>query len=149
MFKRTMLILIVAVAATVAVAASSGGTVAVSSERFSDRSLRGDWGFSADGAIVPPAFPAPVPAVAVGTMHFDGDGGCEISDTINIGGTVASRTSTACSYTVGDDGTGEIVAEFPGDPFPVPLSFVIVDNKREFRFIRTDLGVASGVAKRQ
>jgi len=38
---------------------------------------------------------------------------------------------------------------FPGDPVLVPLSFVLVDHHREMRFIRTDVGVASGVATLQ
>ncbi len=118
-------------------------------DEFSAESIDGVWGFSAAGTIVPPAFPAPTAAVAVGTMTFDGDGYCSISDTINIGGTVASRTSTTCSYTVNGDGTGSISVSFPGDPGPTPLDFVIVNDEEELRFIRSDLGVASGVAKLQ
>ncbi len=120
---------------------------------YSNASLRGAWGFSADGVIVPPAVPMPTHAVAVGLMRFDGKGACSISDTINIGGMAAGvdtpRESIDCSYHVRPDGTGTITAQFVGEPFPVPLSFVIVDGGREFRWIRTDLGIASGVAKRQ
>ena len=47
------------------------------------------------------------------------------------------------------DGTGTITVTFMGDPGPTPLSFVVVDNERELRFVRTDLGVAEGVAWRQ
>lgn len=116
---------------------------------FDAASVEGDWGFSASGTILPPALPAATPAVAVGTLSFDGIGSCTLSDTINIGGVSASRTSTSCSYTVNPDGTGTITVLLPGDPGPTPLSFVLVDKARELRFIRTDLGVASGVAKRQ
>jgi hypothetical protein len=116
---------------------------------FTNSSIRGTWGFSANGTIVPPAADAPIPAVAVGTMTFDGAGGCFIADTININGQSFYRTSDVCIYTVNPDGTGTIEAQFPGDPEPVPLSFVIVNKRKELRFIRTDLGVASGVAKRQ
>ena len=118
-------------------------------DEFSAESVEGVWGFSAAGTIVPPAFPEPTAAVAVGTMTFDGNGFCSISDTINIGGTVASRTSTTCDYTVNGDGTGSISLSFPGDPAPTPLDFVIVNDEEELRFIRSDLGVASGVAKLQ
>jgi hypothetical protein len=116
---------------------------------FTDESIRGTWGFSASGTIVPPAVPAATPAVAAGIMRFDGTGGCSIADTINIGGASAFRTSTICSYSVTPNGMGSIQALFPGDPGPTPLSFVIVDEKSEIRFIRTDLGVASGVVRRQ
>jgi len=54
----------------------------------------------------------------------------------------------AQSYTL-VNGRGSINVAFPGDPGPVPLSFVLVDHDREMRFIRTDLGVAAGVAKLQ
>lgn len=36
-----------------------------------------------------------------------------------------------------------------GTPAATPLTFVIVDEAEELRFIRTDAGVASGVARRQ
>lgn len=116
---------------------------------FTNQRIRGNWGFSAAGTILPPALPATTPAAAVGIMTFDGTGGCSITDTINIGGMSASRTSTTCTYSVYPDGSGSLSALFPGDPGPTPLSFVIVGNAKEIRFIRTDLGVASGVASRQ
>ena len=116
---------------------------------FTDESIEGVWGFSAAGTIVPPALPAATPAVAVGTMTFDGDQGCSISDTINIGGNVMYRTSAQCTYAVNADGTGSISAFFAGDPGPTPLDFVIVNDEEELRFIRSDLGIASGVAKLQ
>jgi hypothetical protein len=115
--------------------------------QFSMETIRGNWGFSAQGTIVPPAAPDPVPAVAMGILTFSRDGSCAISDTININGTSASRTSLTCTFTVNPDGTGSLEAAFAGDPGPTPLSFVIADHKREIRFIRTDLGVAMGVAK--
>ena len=117
--------------------------------QFTASSLSGVFGFSAAGTIMPPALPVATPAVAAGTMTFDRQGGCVISDTINIGGMSAFRTSTACAYSVNQDGTGSISVLFPGDPGPTPLSFVIVNRENEIRFIRTDLGVASGLASRQ
>lgn len=116
--------------------------------QFTTQSLQGKWAFSASGTIVPLATPQPTPAVAVGIMSFDGDGGCSITDTINIGGSSLSRTSSSCTYFVGSDGQGSLTVQFPGDTNPTPLALVLVSNN-EFRFIRTDLGVASGVASRQ
>jgi len=109
--------------------------------------MRGTWGFSASGTIVPPPPLAPTPAAAVGVITFEPTGECRIDDTINIGGTIALRTSDSCSYVL-QSGRGTIVAIF-GDGSIVPLSFVLVDHERELRFIRTDLGVAEGVAKLQ
>lgn len=131
----------------VVLATASGHAAAESG--YTDQSIQGVWGFSASGTIVPPALPAATPAVAMGTMAFDGAGGCSFADTVNIGGTSVSRASSACTYAVGAGGTGLIEVTFPGDPGPTPLSFVIVDSKKEIRFIRTDLGIASGVARRQ
>jgi len=118
-------------------------------QSFTVGSLSGVFGFSAAGTIVPPAVPVATPAVAAGTMTFDRQGGCVISDTINIGGASAFRTSTTCTYAVNQDGTGSMLALFPGDPGPTPLSFVIVNHESEIRFIRTDLGVATGVARKR
>ncbi len=128
-------------------------TVSADDDGFTNESIEGAWGFSASGTVLPPALPAATPVAAVGIMTFDGDGGCSITDQINIGGAavppVGFRTSTTCSYAVNSDGTGTISVLFSGDPGPIPLTFVIVDDAEEIRFIRTDLGVASGVAKRQ
>jgi hypothetical protein len=82
-------------------------------------------------------------------MTFDGKGACSIADTINIGGTAAARVSTTGAYTVAANGMGTMTVTFPGDPGPTPLAFVIADGRKELRFIRTDLGVAEGVATRQ
>jgi hypothetical protein len=110
--------------------------------------MRGTWGFSASGTIVPPALSAATPAVAVGLMTFQPDGTCVIQDTINVGGASQSRTSETCTYVM-SSGRGTVTTTFPGDPVVVPLSFVLVDHDREMRFIRTDLGVAQGVGKLQ
>jgi hypothetical protein len=121
---------------------------------FTEKSLQGTYGFSAEGVIVPPLAPedTTIPAVVVGIMTFDGEGGCSISDTANLGGESSSNTTDAeggsCTYTVNSDGTGTIEAVLLPNPGDTPLSFVII-NKREFRFIRTDPGVAVGVAERQ
>ncbi len=61
------------------------------------------------------------------------------------------HTSTACTYNVNPDGTGNLTVVM-GPPFggTVPIAFVIVDKGNEILFIRTDPGVVvSGVAKRQ
>lgn len=117
---------------------------------FTDGSLTGSWGFSASGVIVPPALPAPTHVAAVGVMKFDGAGACVITDTINFGGeSIPHRRSLDCAYQVNPDGSGTITAQFTGEPGPVPLSFVITDRARGLHFIRTDPGIAAGMAQRQ
>ncbi len=145
---RGLSVLTVAVAVAVAgpALADHGGDELA----FTDKTIQGKWGFSASGTIVPPALPGPTSVVAVGIMAFDGGGLCVITDTINIGGqSIFSRTSESCAYQVNPDGNGTLSAQFAGDPGPVPLSFTLVNNANKFRFIRTDLGIASGVAERQ
>ncbi len=132
-----------------AAALAAGAPQTLAKKGFGDDSIEGTWGFSALGTLVPPAVPAQTPAAAVGLMVFDGEGGCIIDDTINIGGASFSRVSSSCVYAVDANGTGAIEATFPGDPGPTPLSFVVVSDATEIRFIRTDLGVASGVARLQ
>ena len=111
--------------------------------------LYGRWGFSAAGTILPPVVPTAIQAAVVGTMTFDGRGSCVVSDTLNVGGNTAVRTSKTCKYTVNPDGTGTILMEFTEDPGPIPLSFVLVDGQSEIQFARTDALPAIGVAKRQ
>ncbi len=115
--------------------------------RASDKKILGRWGFSASGTIVPPAVPSPLPLVAVGVLTFHAGGSCSIVDTTNVNGSSSSNTTTSCTFTINADGTGTVSAVFPSGP--APLSFVIVDDGDEIRFIRTDLGVVSGVAKPQ
>ncbi len=119
---------------------------------FTNKTIKGRWGSSIQGTILSPD--GPIPAVAVGLLDFDGLtddeglGRCVITDTTNVGGTkVGPQTSVTCTYHVNLDGTGTIEVSFGGDP--APISFVITDKKKEIRTIRTDFGVAIGVAKRQ
>jgi hypothetical protein len=138
-------------AAALTLAAALGTAVSLAQDSalpLKGEPMRGTWGFSASGTIVPPAVPAATPAAAVGLMTFQPTGNCVIEDTINIGGASLSRASNSCTYSL-VNGRGSINVTFPDDPVPVPLSFVLVDHDREMRFIRTDLGVAEGVAKLQ
>lgn len=149
--RQALVVFITLVA--IAVGAMIAPSTSDASQAFSNRSVRGTWGFSASGTIVPPALPSATPAVAVGIIKFDGNGECTFTDQINIGGnaipSTGFRTSSSCDYSVSSDGTGTIGVSFPGDPGPTPLTFVIVDEGKELHFIRTDAGVANGVAKRQ
>lgn len=121
--------------------------------QFGLQTLRGAWGFSAFGSI------GGVPAAAIGRLTFDGAGSCSNVATLNFGGTLVplatNLTGGACSYTVNADGTGRVEQTFidPAGQLAVfDVTLVIVDNRKEFRFIVDDpLGttVGNGVAKRQ
>ena len=118
---------------------------------FTNESIKGRWGFSAQGTVLPPAVPVPTLAAAVGIVDFDGVGGCSITDTVNLGGTkIGPLTTKTCTYSVNSNGTGTLSFAFPDDPGPTPVSFVIMDNMKEIRDIRTDqFAVAVGIFKRQ
>jgi hypothetical protein len=117
---------------------------------FTNQSLEGKWGFSDQGTLVPPAVPEPIPAVSVGIVDLDGEGNCTSSDRLNLNGTdIGPRTFDTCSYSVNPDGTGSVTLTIEGDPEPVSLFFVIVDENREFRYILSGELVGEGVAKRQ
>lgn len=120
---------------------------------FNEQSIEGYWGFSGDfGMIVPPAAPQPLPSAALGTIFFDGRGGCSVTATINTNGSILGpQTSKTCTYSVNPDGTGKSVAEFPVSPSGQlsTVAFVIVDYGREIRFINTNSIVAGFTAKRQ
>ncbi len=122
-------------------------------QEFSEQSIEGRWGFSGDfGMIVPPSAPQPVPTAALGTVVFDGKGGCVVTTTINANGTIIGPlASNTCTYSVNPDGTGKSVAEFSGAPFngPSTVTFVIVDHNREIRFLNTNSVVAGFTARRQ
>lgn len=120
---------------------------------FSEKSIKGRWGFSGEfGMIVSPSAPQPVPTAALGTIVFDGNGGCTIAATVNANGKIfGPLISKTCTYSVNPDGTGNSVAEFSGAPFdgPATVAFVVVDNKREIRFLNTNTVVAGFTARRQ
>jgi hypothetical protein len=117
---------------------------------FTNLSLKGQWGFSDQILVVPPAVPEPSPAVSVGILDLDGQGNCSGSDRLNLNGTdIGPRSFDTCTYSVNPDGTGSITVTVEDDPNPVSVFFVIVDKKREFRYILSGVLVGEGVAKRQ
>ena len=120
---------------------------------FTNRSIKGTWGFSSGiGYLVPPAVPEALPSVGLGIVTFDGTGECTVSNTVNLNGeTFGPFSSDSCTYSVNPDGTGTSVAEFSAGPAPgaAPVSFVIVDHGKKIRFIRTDFVVASFEAEKQ
>jgi hypothetical protein len=131
----------------------SGSSEADNDDRFTERSLRGSWGFSAAGFLAVRATGSHTPASAVGLLTFDGRGECTDEAKLNSAGTVVSLTSITCTYTVNPDGTGTIQTTFaPAGAFTT--DFVIIEEKGEFHFIVSDVAqpgttVASGVARRQ
>ena len=146
----------VMMAVVVAVAVVCSTTASADEERFSNKSLKGAWGFNVHGFLGANT-PTPVATSAMGRTTYDGNGGCHTVAKLNVAGTVLSLTSVTCTYTVNPDGTGTQLTAF-GPPAPPPgtftTDFVLVDAAKEFLFIVSDTTqpgstVGSGVAKRQ
>ncbi len=119
---------------------------------FDNRSVQGRWGWSGRGSLVPPAVPEAVPTAGAGTVTFDGRGECSVATMVNVNGTFfGPATSDTCTYSVNVDGTGSSVATFSTLPFaggPAVVSFVIVDRKKEIRFLQHGEFVVTFTAKR-
>lgn len=119
---------------------------------YDARSIQGRWGFGGGGhgVAVPPL--GPMPATGLGTIIFDGTGGCSVTSTVNLNGTIIGPiASQKCTYIVNPDGTGSSEAFFGTSQFPNPVRilFVIVDRGNELFIMNVDLFVAGYSAKRQ
>lgn len=109
----------------------------------SNRTLRGDYGFSVEGIVLAiPGVPLPpgaaLPVRGVAMTHFDGKGNLTQVDHILVNGTPPPVAWTAGSgtYTVNADCTGTVVINIPGNPLsPVKLFFVLVKQGKEIRTV--------------
>jgi hypothetical protein len=121
-------------------------------QRFSNRSIKGAWGFNTySGVMVPPAAPEPTPATGMGRAVFDGNGGCSVSTVTNFGGTIFRLQSSSCTYSVDANGFGRSEAVFPGAPGSgsFPMEFVIVEGGNELRAMNTGPLLGTFTLKRQ
>ena len=110
-------------------------------KHFTNKSIKGMWGFSGSATVYPPLAPEPTPGSNLGTTYFDGKGNCVVKGWVSIGDIVLGPiTSDKCTYSVNPDGTGSGTAYY-SDPFAPESSrieFVIVDHGRELRAIYSD-----------
>ncbi len=117
---------------------------------FSNGSLRGNWGFSCQDALVtlvgdPTAVESPL--AVVGLITDDGKGGFSAEVTANTAGVTVQSTFSGHNE-VASDGTFSATAT-SADPLLTNLRGVI-DNKNEFRLIAIDPGkIVSCSARRQ
>lgn len=102
----------------------------------------GRYGFLSTGQVLGSGGPQPFAAGGVLTLRSDGTFSMTGTQTIN--GTVTPVTPNAGTYVVLTDCTGS--ASSAGQPF---FNFVIVGDRGDIEFIRTDLGtIVTGQAKR-
>jgi len=164
-FRQFNKFLITSLFALMAASASAHG----GQKTFKANDIRGNWGFSATATIAAPvpgrcpglganAISPPCNLVAVGIFSFRKGGQCSLNVRMGVDGLTlpphgegvnsTDAPGGLCEYEVRADGTGFIRENFPNQP-PVILDFVITDHKKEIRFIRRDVVMASGVMKRQ
>ena len=107
---------------------------------FSEKSVRGFYGFSFQGEIVGVG-----PVAAIGALEADGNGNITTaSRTININGVPIQQTFT-CTYSVYPDGTGSAVCPLddplPGAPAVETFDFVLINKAKGFQFAGTTPGI--------
>jgi hypothetical protein len=123
-------------------------------EQCSNAKLRGSFGYTGTGTLLPDYVPPPLagPFAEVGRQTFDGQGNTEATATLSANGNIAAVT-VAGTYAVNPDCTGSMTlnVSFPdGSQATVHADFVIDDDGAESRAIVTDAGVVeSRVYKKQ
>ena len=109
---------------------------AVQSRHCSNRTLAGDYGYAAEGLLLP------APGVAlqfrgVGMTHFDGRGNLTwVEHTVIDGAPLeAGWTAASGTYIVNPDCTGTAVVNTPNSPVPLNLAFVVVKQGRQINTV--------------
>jgi hypothetical protein len=151
-FVTAFFAVIVAALALALTARRSAADAVADEEQFSNRTVRGSYGFNSSlGWLLPPAAPQAVPAAGMGKVVFDGNGNCQVTSVANFNGNIAHLSSSSCTYSVDAGGMGSAEAVFPGAPVPGPVdvSFVIVDHGWEIRFLNTSFILGTFTARRQ
>jgi hypothetical protein len=109
------------------------GVTAQDQRACGNATLRGDYGFIVSGirAVGPVATEM---FVGTGLQTYDGNGGFTQVDSANgqLTGAVRDRQASG-TYEVNPDCTGTATLIFPGVPFPIESSFVIVDRGAEVK----------------
>ena len=154
MYKRVCAFLVFALACLVCAI-----PVALADPQFSDRDVKGPYGFSFDGFFGASGTPTGslLPVASVGRFTADGRG--NIHDgvrTLVVGGNAVRQTFT-CTYSVNADGTGHAdCLVTPQTPTDEHFDFVIVNKGDEAHFTSVPATVpgagtttSRGVAKRQ
>ena len=107
----------------------------------SDATLRGSFGYTATGTLLPAAFPAALagPFGEIGRQTFDGSGNTTATATINANGNIVNVTIQG-TYTVNPDCTGSMTRNVSPLGVTAHDDFVIDDDGLELRTISTDPG---------
>ena len=124
---------------------SAGPALADSGDRpCSDRTLHGNYGSTAEGAILP-APGVSLPFRSVGMTRFDGRGNLAFLEHTVINGVSVDATWTASTgtYSVNPDCTGTMVLNTVNSPVPLHLHIVVVNSGKEMRSVLDTFAITS------
>jgi hypothetical protein len=117
-------------------ASSAFAMAQVADPHCSNRTVFGNYGYSAEGVLLP------APGVSlefrgVGMTRFDGTGNLTWVEHTVVNGTPLQPGWTAASgsYTVNPDCTGTAVINTPNSPVPLNLAFVVVRQGKEIHTV--------------
>ena len=115
---------------------------AIDHKECSNATLRGSFGYTATGTLLPTAAPPPFagPFGEVGRQTFDGKGNTEAAATLSANGNSAKVTIVG-TYTVNADCTGSMTLSVSPLGLTAHVDFVIDNDGHEIRTIGTDPGV--------
>jgi hypothetical protein len=114
--------------------------------KCTNRTLRGDYGFIAQGVLIGiPGLPPEVQFRSVGVAHFDGKGNLTWQEhTVENGRPLNSDWVQANgTYVVNPNCTGTAVVNTPNSPFPLNLVLVVVKEGREIQTILDSNAITS------
>jgi hypothetical protein len=111
-------------------------------ERCSNASLRGSFGYTSTGSLLPAYAPPPFAGAfaEIGRQTFDGRGNTEATATLSANGNIV-RVTVLGTYTVNPDCTGVMTLDVSPLGLRINADFVIVRDGAEFEAIGTDEGV--------
>lgn len=132
----------VTVVATVIVLGIGSFARAGEAERCSNLTLRGSFGYTSTGMLLPSSTPPPFagPFGEIGRQTFDGHGNTEATATLSANGNIV-RVTILGTYSVNPDCTGAMTLAVAPLGLTVNADFVIVRDSAEIHAIGTDPGV--------
>jgi hypothetical protein len=111
----------------------AAGASVLSGARCSNHTLFGNYGYSAEGQVLPAPGLA-FPFTSTGMVHFDGQGAVSWVEHTVIGGAQqgADWTPASGSYIVKSDCTGSMAVVTPNSPVPLNIFFSIIEQGKQF-----------------
>lgn len=140
-------------------AASTGPALALvpqtaGSKACSAATLRGGYGYTSTGALLPAYFPPVQVALAgpfaeIGRQAFDGMGNTTAVATLSANGNAVQNVSIYGTYVVRRDCTGSMTLQVPSLQATVHMDFVIDRHGTEIRALATDANAVESRVYRQ